>query len=189
MSNVLHPGIILILVGLIAAIVPKALRRVVLAIGPFAALATALTMPMGTDLSMEFFGTGYVLDYFHVDGLSYVFCMIFALMACIGGIYSCHNESRIEAFASMAYAGCALGVTLAKDWMTFIAFWEGLAVTSLFLIWGHHTPASRRAGYRYLMVHMLGGNLLLYGIFLEVGPGNGLVMNLSAGAHIKRSDL
>ena len=86
MSNVLHPGIILILVGLIAAIVPKALRRVVLAIGPFAALAAALTMPMGTDLSMEFFGTGYVLDYFHVDGLSYVFCMIFALMACIGGI-------------------------------------------------------------------------------------------------------
>ena len=85
MSNALHPGIILILVGLIAAIVPKALRRVVLAIGPFAALAAALTMPMGTDLSMEFFGTGYVLDYFHVDGLSYVFCMIFALMACIGG--------------------------------------------------------------------------------------------------------
>ena len=130
LSNAWHPGIILILVGLIAAIVPKALRRVVLAIGPFAALATALTMPMGTDLSMEFFGTGYVLDYFHVDGLSYVFCMIFSLMACIGGIYSCHNESRIEAFASMAYAGCALGVTLAKDWMTFIEFWEGLAVTS-----------------------------------------------------------
>lgn len=183
MNNAWHPGIILILVGLIAAIVPKALRRVVLAIGPFAALAAALSMPMGTDLSMEFFGTGYVLDYFHVDGLSYVFCMIFALMACIGGIYSCHNDSRIEAFASMAYAGCALGVTLAKDWMTFIAFWEGLAVTSLFLIWCHHTPASRRAGYRYLMVHMLGGNLLLYGIFLEVGAGNGLVMNLATGAH------
>ena len=164
MSNAWHPGIILILVGLIAAIVPKVLRRVVLAIGPFAALAAALSMPMGTDLSMEFFGTGYILDYFHVDGLSYVFCMIFALMACIGGIYACHNESRIEAFSSMAYAGCALGVTLAKDWMTFIAFWEGLAVTSLFLIWCHHTPASRRAGYRYLMVHMLGGNLLLYGI-------------------------
>ena len=88
MSNVWHPGIILILVGLIAAIVPKALRRVVLAIGPFAALAAALSMPMGTDLSLEFFGTGYVLDYFHVDGLSYVFCMIFALMAGIGGIYS-----------------------------------------------------------------------------------------------------
>lgn len=183
MSNALHPGIILILVGLIAAIVPKALRRVALAIGPLAALAAALTMPMGTDLSMEFFGTGYVLDYFHVDGLSYVFCMIFALMACIGGIYACHNESRIEAFSCMAYAGCALGVTLAKDWMTFIAFWEGLAVTSLFLIWCHHTPASRRAGYRYLMVHMLGGNLLLYGIFLEVGAGNGLVMNLAEGAH------
>ena len=86
MSNALHPGIILVLVGLIAAIVPKTLRKVVLAVGPFAALAAALSMPMGTDLSMESFGTGYILDYFHVDGLSYVFCMIFALMACVGGI-------------------------------------------------------------------------------------------------------
>ena len=183
MSDVWHPGILLILVGLIAAAVPKVLRRIVLAVGPFLALAAALTMPVGTDQSFEFLGTGYMLQYLHVDGLSYVFCMIFSMMACIGGIYSCHNENRMEAFCSMAYAGSALGVTLAKDWMTFIAFWEALAVTSLFLIWCHHTPASRHAGFRYLLVHMLGGNLLLWGIFLEVGGGHGLVANLAQGPH------
>lgn len=183
MSNVIHPGILLILVGIIAAAVPKSLRKVVLAIGPFAALFAALTMPMGTDLSLSVPGTDYVLGYMHVDGLSYVFCMIFAMMACIGGIYSCHNESHMEALASMAYAGSALGVTLAKDWITFIMFWEALAVTSLFLIWCHHTPASRKAGFRYLLVHMLGGNLLLLGIFLEVGNGHSLVANLAQGPH------
>lgn len=178
-----HPGLILILVGLIAAIVPKTIRKPVLAIGPLAALLAALSMPIGTDLSIELFGTGYTLDYLHVDGLSYVFCMIFSIMACIGGIYSCHNENRMEALCSMSYAGSALGVTLAKDWVTFIAFWEALAVTSLFLIWCHHTPASRRAGFRYLMVHMFGGNFLLWGIFMEVGGGHGLVTNLAQGPH------
>ena len=113
MSNLLHPGLILIAVGVLAVLVPKMLRKFILAIGPFFALFAALSMPVGTDLSIEFFGTGYHLGYMFVDKLSYVFCMIFALMACIGGIYSCHDENRMEAFCSMSYAGCALGVTLA----------------------------------------------------------------------------
>ena len=183
MSNLLHPGLILIAVGVLAVLVPKMLRKFILAIGPFFALFAALSMPVGTDLSIEFFGTGYHLGYMFVDKLSYVFCMIFALMACIGGIYSCHNENRMEAFCSMSYAGCALGVTLAKDWLTLIFFWEALAVTSLFLIWCRNTPQSRRAGLRYLLVHMLGGNLLLLGIFLKVGSGDSLIANLSKAPH------
>ena len=83
MSNLLHPGLILIAVGVIAMLVPKMLRKLVLAVGPFFALFAALSMPVGTDLSFEFFGTGYQLGYMYVDKLSYVFCMIFALMACI----------------------------------------------------------------------------------------------------------
>ena len=180
---VIHPGLVLIFVGILAMLVPKVLRKVVLAVGPFAALYAALSLHIGTDATFSVFGTGYQLCYMYVDKLSYVFCMIFALMACIGGIYSCHNENRMEALCSMSYAGCALGVTLAKDWMTMILFWEALAITSLFLIWCRNTPASRKAGFRYLLVHMLGGNLLLGGIFLKVSQGDFLITNLSSGAH------
>lgn len=184
MTNmVIHPGLVLIFVGILAMLVPKVLRKVVLAVGPFAALYAALSLHIGTDATFSVFGTGYQLCYMYVDKLSYVFCMIFALMACIGGIYSCHNENRMEALCSMSYAGCALGVTLAKDWMTMILFWEALAITSLFLIWCRNTPASRKAGFRYLLVHMLGGNLLLGGIFLKVSQGDFLITNLSSGAH------
>lgn len=180
---VIHPGLVLIFVGILAMLVPKVLRKVVLAVGPFAALYAALSLHIGTDATFSVFGTGYQLCYMYVDKLSYVFCMIFALMACIGGIYSCHNENRMEALCSMSYAGCALGVTLAKDWMTMILFWEALAITSLFLIWCRNTPESRKAGFRYLLVHMLGGNLLLGGIFLKVSQGDFLITNLSSGAH------
>lgn len=180
---VIHPGLVLIFVGILAMLVPKVLRKVVLAVGPFAALYATLSLHIGTDATFSVFGTGYQLCYMYVDKLSYVFCMIFALMACIGGIYSCHNENRMEALCSMSYAGCALGVTLAKDWMTMILFWEALAITSLFLIWCRNTPESRKAGFRYLLVHMLGGNLLLGGIFLKVSQGDFLITNLSSCAH------
>lgn len=182
MSSMLHPGLILILVGFIALLVPRRLRRVVLAVGPFAALFAALNMTVGTDLQFTFMDT-FTLGYMYVDKLSYVFCMIFAIMACIGGIYSCHNGNRMEALCSMSYAGCALGVTLAKDWLTMIFFWEALAITSLFLICCRNTAASRKAGFRYLLVHMLGGNLLLGGIFLKVSGGDQMISNLAAGPH------
>lgn len=35
MSNLLHPGLILIAVGVLAVLVPKMLRKFILAIGPF----------------------------------------------------------------------------------------------------------------------------------------------------------
>lgn len=179
----LHPGLILVLVGFIAMIVPKAVRRIVLAAGPFVALFAALNLNIGTEAEVELFGTGYMLGYLHVDALSYVFAMIFAVMACLGGIYACHNENPMEALCCMAYPGCALGVTLARDWLTFIFFWEALAVTSLFLVWCNNTPTSRKAGFRYLLVHMLGGNLLLAGIFLKLGSGDALIANIAGGPH------
>ena len=46
MSN-LHPGLILLLVGVIAAIVPKNIRKYVMAVGPAVALAAVFTLDQG----------------------------------------------------------------------------------------------------------------------------------------------
>ena len=181
MSN-LHPGIILMLMGLVAAFVPKALRRVVLVLGPVLALGAMLALPVGTDLSTTFM-YDYKLGYLYVDKLAYIFGFVFAVIALIGGIYSCHNENRMEALCALAYAGGAMGVTFAKDWLTLIFFWESMAVTSVFLVWCNHTPASRKAAFRYILVHMLGGNFLLAGIFLKMSQGQYLIGNLAAGPH------
>lgn len=178
----LHPGLILILTGIVACAVPRTLRKILLVLGPIGALAAALSMNLGTDLTFNFV-KDHVFHFYHVDELSYVFCMVFALMAVIGGVYSCHNENRMEALCSMSYAGGALGVALAGDWVTFIFFWELLAVTSVFLVWLNRTPASRRAAFRYILVHMLGGNFLLLGIFLQLSQGQALVGNIVGGPH------
>ena len=86
MSN-LHPGFILIAVGLIALFVPKSLRRPVLAAGPLLGLGAVLTLAPGTNATLPFIN-GITLHYLHVDALSWIFALIFCMMAAIGGIYS-----------------------------------------------------------------------------------------------------
>lgn len=61
------------------------------------------------------FLNGIDLYLIQVDRLNWVFGLIFSMMAAIGGIYSMHNKSWMEALASMCYAGGALGVTLCGD--------------------------------------------------------------------------
>lgn len=178
MSSI-HPGLILIATGIIAAIVPKNLRKYVLAGGPLVALAAMFSLSYGAEWIVPFIN-GIDLHVISVDRLNWVFGLIFTMMASIGGIYSMHNKSWMEALASMCYAGGALGVTLCGDWMTLIFFWELMAASSLFLIWCNNTAKSRKAGFRYLMVHMFGGNMLLAGIFLKVSQGDMLISNISA---------
>ena len=179
---IFHPGLILILSGFLALVTPKAIRRIVFVAGPFCALLAAMALPLGTDYSFEFIN-GMQLGWLHVDKLSWLFTFVFCLLAFIASVYGCHNTNRMEMLCALAYAGGGIGVCLAKDWMTLIFFWEALAISSVFLVWCNKTKEARRAAFRYILVHMLGGNLLLAGIFLKVSAGEYLVTNLVGGPH------
>lgn len=181
MSLLLHPGFILLLVGILAALVPTSLRKPVLAGGPILALISMIMLPNDVTVHMPFI-MDLTLTPVAVDKLSWVFGLIFSMMAAIGGIYSAHNKSRVEAISSMFYAGSALFITLAGDWVTFVFFWELLAVASVFLILAKKTDASRRAAFRYFLVHMFGGNMVLVGVLIKLSQGELLISNL-AGVH------
>jgi len=60
-------------------------------------------------------------------------------------------------------------VTLAGDFFTLFAFWELMALSSVFLIWYRKSRQALAAGFRYLLIHLFGGALLLAGIVMEVG--------------------
>lgn len=82
-----------------------------LAAGPLLGLGAVLTLAPGTNATSPFINGITTPHYLHVDALSWIFALIFCMMAVIGGIYACHNSNRMEAFCSMTYAGGALGVT------------------------------------------------------------------------------
>lgn len=173
----MHPGFVLILTGLIAALLPAPARKIALVGGPLLALAVFFQLTPGTTVSIAFFA-GFDITPLALDKLSWVFTLIFSMMAAIGGIYSAHNKSRIEALASMVYAGSALCVTLAGDWVTFVFFWEALALASVFLILASRSKRSRKAGLRYFLVHMFGGNMVLVGVLMKLSQGEVAITNL-----------
>ena len=72
----------------------------------------------------------------------------------------------------MSPASCMLvrhyGVVLAGDLLSLYLFWEVMAVSSTFLIIASRTKESREAGFRYILVHLIGGLFLLAGIVLYI---------------------
>jgi multicomponent Na+:H+ antiporter subunit D len=125
-----------------------------------------ISAQVGTAWDLNFLG--FDLVPFKVDRLSLVFGYIFHLISLIGIIYTLSIRSDLEYTAGLVYAGSALGAVFAGDLFTFFVFWEMLTVSALWLIWARRTKASQAAGFRYLMVHVFGGLVLLAGIIMYI---------------------
>ncbi|HEY6009726.1 MAG TPA: Na(+)/H(+) antiporter subunit D, partial [Geobacteraceae bacterium] len=110
---------------------------------------------------------GFDLTLMRVDKLTLVFLHVFTLMAVIGAIYALHVEDPMQHAAGFLYVAGSLGVTLAGDYATLFIFWELMAFSSTFLVWARRRPESTAAGFRYLLMHVAGGLVLLTGIFLR----------------------
>lgn len=162
MTELLHPGLVLIFGGLIAAMLRGTPRAAVVLIAPLAAMALVWAAPAGAIWHAQFLGYG--LTPFAVDKLSRLFALIFSLMAFGGALFALNRDSRLELPAALVYAGSAVGVALAGDLLTVFVFWELMAIGSTLVIWSAGTPQSRAASFRYLMIHLLGGVLLMAGI-------------------------
>lgn len=173
-----HPGIILIIGALFALLLPQRPRQILLVLAPLLALLSVLNLPLDTVWHYSF-TSNIELTVLKVDQLSWIFSLIFTIVALIGNIYALHIKKCGESAAALAYAGSALGVVLAGDWLTLIFFWELMSATSVFLIWFSKTSQARGAGLRYILVHFFGSNLLLAGILLKVMAGQTAVTALT----------
>lgn len=176
--NNMHPALIVILGGLLTAILPKRIRQLIMIGVPLLTIFVVLSIKPGTVWEQSFI-TSFNLVTLKADKLSLIFALAFSAMALLGNIYALHIDNRGECVAGMLYAGSSLGVVFAGDWMTLIFFWELMAVSSTFLIWYRGDKKAISAGFRYFLIHTLGGNLLLAGIFLKVTAGQPYVSILT----------
>jgi multicomponent Na+:H+ antiporter subunit D len=110
----------------------------------------------------------YDLIFGRVDRLSMVFGYIFTIITFIGVLFALKVKDDLQHVAALMYAGGALGITFAGDFVTLYLFWELLAIASTFLILARRTRASRNAAFRYILVHIFGGLCLLAGIVFYI---------------------
>lgn len=160
-----HPTLLFLLGAVLAAVLPGRARRVALVVIPLLAFVSIHYMVDGEYGAISYLGLH--LRPAVVDPLSRVFLHVFTLMALIGAIYGLHVEDRAQHVSGFLYVAGSVGVTLAGDYLTLFIFWELMAVASAFLVFLRRRPESLRAGFRYLLVHVVGGLVLMAGIFLR----------------------
>lgn len=153
MINILQPGMILILTGLLLLVVPKAFKKCVMLMGPALTVAAVMVNE-------------------NPDKLDMIFAVIFAGISLVLAIYNLHADDRRECAVEAIYAGSSLSVVFADDWLSMIVFWELMAVASWLIVLAGKTERAAKAGFRYLLVHMFGGNMLLAGIVMKMASGS-----------------
>ena len=104
------------------------------------------------------------LNYFSYSKLAYLFCLVFLIMGLIGKLFSIYRDSYKEKAMVLIYISSAIFVLFSGDFLTLYIFWEIMAIASTMVIWSSNSDKSLSAGNRYLLMHLLGGLILLLGI-------------------------
>jgi len=170
-SDAVPPAFIIWVAALIAAVGG---RRVGTAAGVVACglvVAWTLTVPSTVEASWTF--VGFEIVPVAVDAAARLVGLGFAGFGAlaVGYLYST-DGSRLELTAALTYIGATIWSTFVGDWLGLLVGWETMALASTVLVWAHGGPAVR-AGYRYAVVHALGGVLLAAGIAAHLVEGGG----------------
>ena len=160
------PGLILILGAFLIPFFKAGLRPILLLGLPLLAMALIWTLPDGSSINFPFLD--YTLKPVHATAEGRLFGTIFSIMALVGGLYAWKQANTLELTAAFIYAGSAIGVTFSGDLITLFIFWEIMALGSTAVVWAAGTETAYRASMRYLLVHLLGGVILMAGITAHV---------------------
>jgi len=166
MSNMLPPALILILGTVLIPFLSGKLKAAYMLALPVIVFIVLINLSLGNTWIVDFWG--YKLIMGRIDKLSLIFCYVFTIMAFLGVLFALKVKDNLQHVSGLIYVGSTLGVVMAGDFLSLYLFWEVMAVSSTFLIIASRTKASREAGFRYILVHLIGGLFLLAGIVLYI---------------------
>ncbi|MBW1674699.1 MAG: Na(+)/H(+) antiporter subunit D, partial [Deltaproteobacteria bacterium] len=166
MIKAVPPALIFILGALLIPLLRGKLKQICLLVVPAVAFLDIVHLNQGTSWVYHFLG--YELIFCEVDRLSLVVGYIFVIIAFLAMLYSLHIKEDGQHVAAFLYVGSSLGVVFAGDYFSLFAFWEIMAVASVFLIWYQKDKESLNAGFRYILMHLFGGCCLLVGIIIYI---------------------
>jgi len=167
------PAFILFIGAILIPIFLPNVRKWIVILTPALAFLYILTLDPGSNLNVSFFGFDFSL--LRVDKLSKVFGYIFTIYGFATGIYSFYLKDLRQQLSALIYMGGALGVVFAGDIITLYFYWELMAVASVILILARETNKALGAGYRYVLVHIVGGLCLLAGIVIYINQGGSII--------------
>lgn len=172
-GSFLHPATPFVILGLILPFLRGRFWRPLLFIPPGIAIFLALQLQVGRYWEVDYVGQTLVLG--RVDALSLPFIVLFAFMTLICTTFSFHVREKAHHVASLFFMAGAFGSVLAGDYWTLYMFWQGMTVSSSFLIWLNRRPDASKTGFLYMMLLLLSSVLLLAGILLRERVTGGFI--------------
>jgi multicomponent Na+:H+ antiporter subunit D len=166
MTTDFPPAAIFILGALLVPVFRGPARNWFVILLPACAFLLIANLAPGSSWTVNFLG--YELTFLRVDKLSKVFGYIFTLNATAAFVYAFYLRDATQHVAALVYIGSALGVVFAGDLISLYLFWEIMAVASTMLILARKSRKSMGAGFRYVLVHLVGGLCLLAGILVLI---------------------
>ncbi|MFV2007548.1 MAG: Na(+)/H(+) antiporter subunit D [Longimicrobiales bacterium] len=160
------PGMILIVGGLLIPFVRGRVRGALVLGLPLLTLWAVWLIPDGAAVTLSFLD--YQLTPVFGSTVGRLFGTVFSIMAFAGGLFAFRQARTLELAAAFGYAGSAIAVTSAGDLISVFVFWELMAVGSTLVVWASDQPKAFEASMRYMLIHLLGGVILMIGIIAQI---------------------
>jgi len=175
MPEALHPATLYLVGALIVPFLRGTLRQGVALAIPIAGFANFFQIPEGVHWTFQLMD--FELIFGRADAWSLIFLNIFTVLSFVGILYILKENRALDLSAGLLYAGAAMGVVMAGDLLTLFFFWEMLTLGAVLCILARKTASSGRAAYRYLLVHVLGGVVLLAGVMIHLADGGSVAFD------------
>ncbi|WP_143753388.1 complex I subunit 5 family protein [Dethiobacter alkaliphilus] len=131
---------------------------------------------------------------FRVDILSFSLALLSSFVWMLVAIYSldymCHEHgcNRYYPVLMITLAGC-LGIFMAGDFFTLFVFFELMSLISYVLVVHEETIDALRAGYKYLIMTIIGGLALFFGIIITFELGGSVSLSTETTLIAEQSTL
>lgn len=166
MGGFVVPALILIIGSLLVPLLRGTVRKIYIMALPALSLINLLMMKPGAELKIGFI-TGFKLTLIKADWLSLTVGFAFVIIGFFALLYTIQVKETAHQMLALWYLGGALGIIFAGDFLTLYIFWELIAVVATGFVLLEKQEETRQAAFRYLIMHIIGGLLLLGGIWLQ----------------------
>ena len=161
MIELIHPAFVIVALGFFAWRLPRRLSYVVGLAGLTGVFLYIAVVPSGMYELVSFVGFELVVEINDVTRLMGVTFAGFGVAAV--GYAMSTDVGRTHLLVALCYVSGSLFTVLSGDWVSLAIGWEMMAIASTVLIWLSKGDAVR-SGFRYAVVHAVGGSLLLIGL-------------------------
>ncbi len=175
MPDALPPFAIYLLGALVVPFLRGRVRQGFALLVPVIGFVNFFLIPEGVHWKVPLLDFELILG--RADAWSLIFLNIFTILSFVGILYVVRDNDRLDLSAGLLYAGSAMGVIMAGDLLTLFFFWEMLTLGAVLCLLARRTTASGKAAYRYLLVHVAGGVILLAGLAIHLGSGGSVAFD------------